>query len=117
MKNGFPVIFIPLLLIVAFGVLLNVVDMNESSKPEKESHEKAETAQVESFDGESIYAKSCIGCHGDQYQGTVGPALKGLTYEQSEIEDILKNGKGGMPGNLVSAEDAPKMSEWLLTLK
>jgi len=64
---------------------------------------------------EEIYNKTCIGCHGDQYQGGAGPGLVGVSERLSkeEIEDIVVNGKNAMPPGLVPAEKAGEMAEWL----
>ena len=68
---------------------------------------------------EDIYKKSCVSCHGDQYQGGVGPALKGVGEKLStdEIADIVVNGKNSMPPGLVPADKAGEMAEWLAGLK
>jgi cytochrome c551 len=61
---------------------------------------------------------SCLSCHGNDLKGGAGPSLHNLDqkYDQDEIAEILKNGKGGMPGGLVPGlEDA--VAEYLLTLK
>lgn len=60
---------------------------------------------------EEIYQQSCIGCHGDQYQGGVGPALTGVgeRLSEEEIVDVLTNGKGAMPGDL----SLVKSKKWL----
>jgi cytochrome c550 len=64
---------------------------------------------------EDIYKQSCIGCHGDSYQGGVGPALTGVgeRHSKEEIADIVTNGKGSMPPGLVPAEKAAEMADWL----
>lgn len=64
---------------------------------------------------EEIYQKSCIGCHGEQYEGGAGPALTGVAdrLSQEEIADVVVNGRGAMPPGLVPAERADEMAEWL----
>ena len=68
---------------------------------------------------EEIYQSSCIGCHGNQYEGSGStPALIGVGERLSleEIEDIVVNGKNKMPSGLVSPEHAGDMAEWLSDL-
>ncbi len=68
---------------------------------------------------EEIYQKSCIACHGDQYQGTgSNPALTGVgeRLSKDEIEDVVVNGRNGMPAGLVAPEQAGEMAEWLSDL-
>ncbi|MBN8209871.1 DUF2628 domain-containing protein [Bacillus sp. NTK071] len=67
-----------------------------------------------------ILQQSCISCHGSNLEGAVGPRLLNIggKYSQEEIQEIIVNGKGsGMPGGLISEEDASKLAEWLITLK
>ena len=64
---------------------------------------------------EDIYNQTCIGCHGEQYKGGVGPKLTGVgeRLTKEEIQDIVVNGKNAMPSGLVPAEKAGEMAEWL----
>lgn len=70
-------------------------------------------------DGEAIAMKSCISCHGGELQGATGPALNdvGSRLSESEILDIINNGKDGMPGGLVKGADAEAVAKWLATQK
>lgn len=67
---------------------------------------------------EEIYKQTCIGCHGSNYEGGVGPSLYnvGFRYSEEEIVNILLNGKGSMPEGLVSEEEADSMVQYLLEL-
>lgn len=66
---------------------------------------------------EEIYQQSCIGCHGEQYEGSGNfPALTGVGERRSkeEIQDLLVNGSDkGMPPGLVSPDKAGEMADWL----
>jgi cytochrome c550 len=118
MKNA----AMPYLIIFAFGIVaiffMSFIGLNnmEEIAAEKDGGGEA-TEETASATPEETYAKSCIACHGDQYQGAVGPALTGLTKSQEELKEILVNGTAnGMPGGLIPGqEDA--MAEWLTTLK
>ncbi len=68
---------------------------------------------------EVIYKQTCIGCHGSNYEGGVGPSLygAGLKYSEDEITDILVNGKGSMPQGLVSEEEVSSMVQFLIELE
>ncbi len=37
----------------------------------------------------------------------------GGKYKESEIKDIVVNGRGGMPGNLVDEKEAEAVAKWL----
>lgn len=114
---------IPFLLIMVFGIglmfLLSVKglgDMKEVAKEEGKGNEKTEVAASKP---EDIYKQSCIGCHGDQYQGGVGPALKGVgdRLSKEEIMEIVTKGKGSMPPGLVPQEQAAAMADFLANIK
>lgn len=80
---------------------------------EKDTNEqKGGTATA---NAEEIVQKNCISCHGNNLQGGAGPALNkiGSKYDKAEIENIIHNGKGGMPGGLLSDEEASTVAEWL----
>ncbi|AUS88257.1 cytochrome c551 [Lysinibacillus capsici] len=70
-------------------------------------------------DGEAIAMKSCVTCHGGELQGANGPALNdvGSRLSESEILDIINNGKNGMPAGLVKGADAEAVAKWLATQK
>ncbi|MBB6445999.1 cytochrome c550 [Bacillus benzoevorans] len=81
--------------------------------------QEAPTEQVAS-NPEDIYKQSCLACHGDQYQGAVGPALKGVGDRRTkeEIQDIISTGTNNvaMPKGLVPADKAGEVAEWLMGL-
>lgn len=66
--------------------------------------------------GESVTQSSCIGCHGNDLTGGMGPNLHGLTLSKDEIVEIVTNGKGQMPGGLAKG-DEEAVADYLLTLK
>ncbi|WP_413308718.1 cytochrome c550 [Bacillus sp. 1P10SD] len=116
---------IPFILIMVFGLVLVFVmsfkglgDMKEvaSEKGEGKGSEKTEVA---ASNPEDIYKQTCIACHGDQYQGVVGPTLKGVgsKYSKEQLVEIVTKGKGNMPAGLVTPDKAGAMADWLKTIK
>lgn len=117
---------VPFVLIMVFGIGLmfflsfkGLGDNEEITKEAEGGHGEEKTEEVASSNPEDLYKQSCIGCHGDQYQGGVGPALTGVgeRLTKDQIKDILVNGKGGMPGGMVAADQADAVADWLATLK
>ncbi|MCQ6274724.1 DUF2628 domain-containing protein [Bacillus sp. V3B] len=83
---------------------------SDDSSPTSTSYEEAER----------ISQQSCIQCHGQNFEGSAAaPPLSdiGSKYSQSEIEEIVLNGKGIMPGGLISEEEAEVIAEYLSSLK
>ena len=123
---------VPYILIMAFGIGLifflslegvnNEAEIAEEQATEEgggeaaEGEEGGETAEGE-FDPEAHAQANCISCHGSSYEGGVGPSLVATELAQEDIEDILINGKGTMPGGLVPEANVAAMAEWVLSLE
>jgi len=75
-----------------------------------------------SFTADAIWKEqaSCMGCHGNNMEGGMGPNLQqvGSRLDAAQIADIIKNGKGSMPGGLIK-DDAKiqELAEYLASLK
>jgi len=115
---------IPYVLIMVFGIglilLLSFKGLGDMKEVAKDKGEGTEKTEVTASKPEDIYKQTCIGCHGDQYQGVVGPTLKGVgsKYSKEELMTFVTKGKGtGMPAGLVKEEQAAAMADWLATIK
>lgn len=115
---------LPYIMIMVLGIGLmfglGFKGLNDAKKLANSDAEEGDTVESsgEVASGpEAIYADNCVACHGDQYQGTVGPKLTNLSLAADEIKAILADGKGSMPGNLVPDDQLDEMTEWLLELK
>ncbi|MBT2698184.1 cytochrome c551 [Neobacillus sp. C211] len=77
------------------------------------------TDTVTSDAGAKIFDQKCSGCHGGDLTGGMGPNLTkvGSKYSKDDILGIIKNGKGQMPANVVSGDDANQVAEWLAAKK
>ena len=124
---------VPYILIMAFGIGLifflslegvgNEAEIADENGTEENGDGAAtgegtgeDTADAGEFDPEAKAQESCISCHGSSYEGGVGPSLIGTALSQEEIEDVIANGVGTMPGGLVEADNIPAMAEWVLSL-
>jgi cytochrome c550 len=113
---------IPYILIMVLGIVLVVALSIKGLGDEKDAanKEKGKTTETASASKpEDIYKQTCVACHGEQYQGGMGPKLKGVgeKYSKEELIDIVTKGKGNMPPNQVSTEQAPAVADWLTTIK
>lgn len=115
----------PFVAIMVVGVLAmflisfkGIGDSKQLAEEIENGGKEEQTEQVAASDPEGIYQQNCIACHGDSYQGGVGPALTGVAdrLSQEEVEDILVNGKNSMPPGLVPADKAGEVAEWLMGL-
>ncbi|MED1782437.1 c-type cytochrome [Brevibacillus fortis] len=63
---------------------------------------------------------SCMGCHGKNMEGGMGPNLQkiGATLDAAKITDVIKNGKGAMPAGLIKDDaEIAKLAEYMAGLK
>ncbi|MEC1179956.1 cytochrome c [Metasolibacillus meyeri] len=109
MKNN-PVF--PYILILAFGIgLIFFMSMNGAG-----NHEEAEGGEtVEQNDGAAL-VQSCIGCHGGDLTGGMGPDLHGIALSKEEIVEILTNGKGSMPAGTAKGNEEA-VADYILSLE
>ena len=94
---------------------------DEAAEP-TEPAEPADTGgagETTTVNAEEIYQQSCIGCHGQDLSGGVGPDLRavGSKYSQEEIEGIIEQGKGIMQGGIIKGEEVTAVAEWLAAKK
>ena len=50
-------------------------------------------------EGQALYAEHCASCHGENFEGNIGPGLTDLDLPDGELYQLLYNGiiEGGMP--------------------
>ncbi|MED3835180.1 cytochrome c550 [Peribacillus frigoritolerans] len=115
----------PFIIIMVFGIglmfLLSFKGLGDAKDlaKEKEGGEKTEETENASASPEDIYKQNCISCHGDAYQGGVGPALKGVGDRLSvdEVKNVITNGRGAMPPGLVEEQNIDAMAKYIHGLK
>ncbi|WP_147535836.1 c-type cytochrome [Bacillus marasmi] len=69
-------------------------------------------------DGPGLYEQKCSACHGSDLKGAAaGPAVLNMKskYTTDELEKLMLDGKGMMPGKLLTEEENKLVSEWLMT--
>lgn len=113
---------IPFALIAVLGIglmlLLSFQGLNKAEQIAEAKKNGGKATQTASKP-EDIYKQTCIGCHGDQLQGGVGPNISkiGGKLSEDEIKNTILNGKGNMPPGLLPADQAAKMAKWLAEKK
>jgi cytochrome c551 len=106
------------LLTVLFGsaLMLAACGGGDSAEETDTTTTETETTETASVDAEKIVGQSCISCHGTNLEGQGNaPALTdvGARLSEEEILDVIENGRGGMPGGLISGEEAQAVALWL----
>lgn len=76
--------------------------------------DSAETTDVSA--GEKVANASCVGCHGGDLTGAMGPDLTNTSLSKEEIVDVLVNGKGAMPADTADGQEEA-VAEYILSLQ
>lgn len=120
MKNP----LIPFALTAAIGIILMLgmalYGVNSSQKLAAEGEEQGNEPTQEVAEGpEGIYQQSCVSCHGQNLEGGVGPQLSdvGSRLSAEEIQNVIINGQGTMPGGMVDQASAEQLASWLAEKK
>jgi cytochrome c550 len=95
-----------------------LIKKEEIAAGHEEGATEEEGATTEEFDPDAVAQGKCISCHGGDLAGLGNfPSLVGTELSKEEIADIILNGKGTMPGNLVDEENIDEMADYILSLK
>lgn len=113
MKNN-PLI--PYVLIMAFGIGLIFFMSLEGAGNKEEAAEGEGGAATEEISGESIVQASCIGCHGGDLSGGMGPALTG-GLDAAHVKDVVMNGLGSMPAVVTNEAEAQAVADYIAGLE
>jgi len=111
---------IPFALIAVFGIglmfLLGFVGLGNMEEMANQGEEAPETAAASP---EEVVQGTCAACHGQDLAGQGNaPALKGIDLSVEEIQDVITNGKGAMPGGLVKdPAQVQEIANWLVEQK
>ncbi|MCM3358792.1 c-type cytochrome [Psychrobacillus sp. FSL W7-1457] len=92
----------------------------EAAKAQGEIREEVAVEIDETAPGFEIYqGSSCIGCHGNAFEGGIGKPLIGLEYTAEEIVEIAHEGIGTMPGGTFQGteEELQQLAEFITTLQ
>ena len=119
---------VPYILIFALGIgliffmSLYGLEQKEEIASQSEDGKTEETAppgDTAEFDAEAVAQGKCIGCHGGDLTGGMGPGLVGTKLSKDELKDIVLNGTdGGMPAGLIKDDaELDAMADYILSLK
>ncbi|MER2088465.1 MAG: cytochrome c550 [Sporosarcina sp.] len=119
---------VPYILIFALGIglifFMSIYGLDQKEEiagqgEEGKTEEAAGAADSVEFDAEAVSQGKCIGCHGGDLTGGMGPALAGTKLSKDEIKTIIKDGTdGGMPGGLITDDaELDAMADYILSLK
>ncbi len=78
-----------------------------------------EPADGDAAAGQQVFTANCQSCHlnGGQDAGGVGPQLAGQGLTADAVTQIVTNGRGAMPGGLVSGEDLTDVVAYVVSIQ
>ena len=91
-------------------------DTATDSTPTESSEGTDSAATTDVSAGEKVANASCVGCHGGDLTGSMGPDLTNTSLSKDEIIDVLVNGRGSMPPNTADGEEEA-VAEYILSLQ
>jgi len=74
------------------------------------------TTRASAARGEGVFKASCVGCHGDDAAGGVGPALVDNALTTDEVAGIVAAGRGAMPAGIVDGQEAADVAAYVVAL-
>ncbi|MDP4552030.1 c-type cytochrome [Guptibacillus hwajinpoensis] len=99
----------------------NESSMNDGSTNNSSDKTSESSGEYDAEAARATYEANCLSCHGENLQGKVGPGLTavGSSYSKDEILNIIQNGKGQMPGNILrgDTEKEENVAKWLADMK
>lgn len=103
------------------GLLLFNLPGKEESVADKPPSVEIPDTPADASAAEDLYKANCVGCHGDQMQGGMGPNLQkvGGTLSKDKIYNQILKGGGGMPAfqEQLSDDQIINIASWLSTKK
>ncbi|MCR2802760.1 c-type cytochrome [Paenibacillus soyae] len=106
--------------LLAAWLLLFQLPEKEAAAPEQPSASVPEV-EVDAASMETIYKSNCMGCHGSDYQGAMGPALSqvGSALDRERLYAKIAKGGGGMPAfeGRLSEDEIVGLANWLEDFK
>ena len=72
--------------------------------------------EASTVDAEQIVNQNCTSCHGENLEGAGNfPALNdvGSRLSEEEIRQIIDEGQGAMPADIIEGEEADAVAQWL----
>ena len=97
-------------------LVLSACGADENVEPPADVPVETPGADEEAVDAEQVVNRACISCHGANLEGVGNfPPLNdvGARLSEEEILDIILNGKGAMPPEIIEGAEAEAVAEWL----
>ncbi len=118
LPTGFMLLAIASMIFLTWESVVNV-DW-EAKKAAGAIREEVAVEFDETAEGYQLYSESsCIGCHGNAFEGGMGPTLVGTGRSAEEIYEIGVNGIATMPGGTFQGtdEELKTIAEFISTLE
>lgn len=69
------------------------------------------------YDGETVFQRECVGCHGDGGKGGgVGPALFETGLDATDVSAAVQQGRGVMPAGIVTGREQADVVAYVVSI-
>jgi len=92
-------------------LLLGACSSNKETTDKPEEPNNSDVAPSNTAAGKKLVMDNCASCHSGQFESFA------TKYNADELEDIIENGKGSMPKELLQGEDLKQAVEYIINLK
>ena len=104
-------------LIGGFAVVSGIVLVLALISPFSPSKQDVVVAAGDATAGASVFEQNCAGCHGPQGTGGgVGPTLAGAGLDATTVANVVAQGRGVMPANIVSGADRDNVVAYVVSI-
>lgn len=104
------------LMVLLFGTSLVLGACGGGEETAEPPADSGDGGTETSVDPEAIVQQNCISCHGENLEGAGNfPPLNdvGSRLSQEEIRNVIDNGQGAMPADIIEGEEADAVAQWL----
>lgn len=112
--------FLGLVAVVLLFVAGCSSDSGETSDDAESAENNTGAVAEDTANAEEIYSGNCASCHGGNLEGGMGPSLEtvGANMSETEIADVIKNGRGQMPAiTQLQDDEVQELASWLAEKK
>lgn len=103
-------------MLVGLVIALGVFAFAKAQVFEPSADAGGATATGDAGRGAVVFESKCAGCHGMGGTGGSGPALQGTGLEAAFVTERVRQGRGIMPGGLVSGQDEADVVAYVVSI-
>ena len=118
MRRGLTIAAAVISSVALIGLGAGCGDGDNASVTPEDATTIANNAPQTDSEGKTVFEANCQGCHpAGGTEAGVGPQLSATALDAAGITNVVSNGRGAMPGGLVSGADLDNVVAYVESLK